>query len=428
MTPLLPLDLFRQQMQLHPYHFWQLANSTVPVSSQCDALVYQYAWQNADAAGRSEIIAAIETAEDRLREWLGYSVAPHYVTETLAWPQYHTASFHSYGPAGLDGHWRTVQLAEGYVQAAGTELLTTIQLAAAVVYTDTDGDGVDDTFTVTAATTITDASQVALYFVVSDLPTGNNTSANWRIQPIQIVISAGTATIKGPAWIMVKPKLYQGVVAAAINPATAGNLATTVNVYQRTTTATAALPQATLIWDTLPWPACASPAPDSGSSTDPNAIGTATGRVGISDSRRGIVHIGQATYDSTTGLWNAGSSDYWRPPDRVTVRYLAGYPLPDTDGNATLESRNDGMAQSWQTIVARLAAAELSRPICACASANRELYRWQEDLARTGGNNDAQFGAISAADLDNPFGTRRGHVYAWRQVNHLRTQRGLFAG
>jgi hypothetical protein len=32
---------------------------------------------------------------------------------------------------------------------------------------------------------------------------------------------------------------------------------------------------------------------------------------------------------------------------------------------------------------------------------------------------------VSSADLDNPFGTRRGHVYAWREVRALRLLPGF---
>src|SRR6185369_16921871 len=99
---------------------------------------------------------------------------------------------------------------------------------------------------------------------------------------------------------------------------------------------------------------------------------------------------------------------------RVTVRYLAGFPLA-SDGQ---------MQEPYRTMVARLAAAELARPICACDEANRELYRWQFDLARTAGSGDEAYGAVSAEDLNNPFGTRRGHVYAWKQVKNLRQLRG----
>lgn len=428
--PLLPLELFRQAMRMHPYHFWQLANSTVPVSSNCDTLVYEYAWQNADALGRADISAAIDTAEARLREWLGYSVAPHYVVETLDWPQYHDPSFWAWGPGGIDGRWRTLQLSEGYVQNFGIETRTIIQASAPVTYTDSDGDGVLDTFSVSVSTSILDAATLGIVFLSSDMPSTENDGyfvEAQRLHPVRVVTDGSDAVFTGNAWIMVKPKLYQGVAPVPLNPATAGVLATAVDVLQFQPGSTTAMPQATLIWNTLPWAGCAAPVPDSGSSRDPNAAGTATARVGISDARRGIAHVGQATYDATTGLWSAGSGDYWRPPDRVIVRYLAGI-TPGTPSASIVPINHDRMSPTWQTIVARLAAAELGQPICACQEANRELHYWQVDLARTGGNNDAQFGAISAEDLNNPFGTRRGHIYAWRQVNHLRLMRGLFAG
>jgi len=40
-------------------------------------------------------------------------------------------------------------------------------------------------------------------------------------------------------------------------------------------------------------------------------------------------------------------------------------------------------------------------------------------LARTGGANDESYQAVSASDLTNPFGTRKGHVYAWHEVQGL---------
>ncbi|MCL5998277.1 MAG: hypothetical protein M1546_19825, partial [Chloroflexi bacterium] len=67
MTPLLPSDEFRRILGFSPYHFWQLAdNDKARITSNCNPLVMQYAWQNADAIGRSEILEAIELAERRL--------------------------------------------------------------------------------------------------------------------------------------------------------------------------------------------------------------------------------------------------------------------------------------------------------------------------------------------------------------------------
>jgi hypothetical protein len=97
----------------------------------------------------------------------------------------------------------------------------------------------------------------------------------------------------------------------------------------------------------------------------------------------------------------------------LIVRYKAGYPLSGGE-----------MDKRWQTAVTRFAAAELARPICACDNANRELYRWQFDVARTGGSNDESYQATTMEDLANPFGTRRGHLYAWKFVKSMRTLQG----
>lgn len=141
MTNLLPLYTFFEMMGFHPWHAAGIAGTgDLAVSTGCNTLVRRYEWQNSDAAGALSVMQAIEDAETKLRQYLGYSVAPHYVTETLAWPV-------SDGPWGSDGRWLSMQLTEGEVRAVGVETLASISTGAAVVYTDEDGDGIDDTFT-----------------------------------------------------------------------------------------------------------------------------------------------------------------------------------------------------------------------------------------------------------------------------------------
>ena len=83
------------------------------------------------------------------------------------------------------------------------------------------------------------------------------------------------------------------------------------------------------------------------------------------------------------------------------------------------------MQEPFRTLVARMAMAELARPVCGCDSANRELYRWQFDLSQTA-RGDELF-SIAPEDLANPFGTRRGHVLAWKAVKNLRHLTGILA-
>ncbi len=72
------------------------------------------------------------------------------------------------------------------------------------------------------------------------------------------------------------------------------------------------------------------------------------------------------------------------------------------------------------------AAAELARPICACDSANKELYRWQFDLATA--TSEAEQYQLDLTDLANPIGTRRGHVAAWKQIARSEVVQGFIPG
>jgi len=430
---LLPLDSWRQIMAFQPWHFWGYAdNDLLRLQSACNGLVVEYGWQQPDVASRSDIRVAIENAETLLRTYLRYSVAPRYTEATVAWPRYLDASLTRLRGVDPTGRWLSVQLPEGQIQAIGVEALTAVALATPVTLSDPDGDGYQEQFTIGPfASAVTDPAQLAVYVPAASRFDGPDWSSavgpRWRIEPVTIRISGGFATITGARWLLVPPLRYQGLINIndGLDPSNAATTLTTLDVYQRTTNGAGLLTsdaQATITWDTHPWGcqgwcgcACGSSDPYGGSPFDPSATANAVGRVGLVDAQLGIVAPAASAYNATSGVWSSVGGAVCAEPDRVTVRYLAGLPL-DASGQ---------MPHAWRVTVARLAAAELARPICACDEANRELYRWQFDLARTAGVGDEAYAAISAGDLDNPFGTRRGHVYAWRQVKQLRQQLGI---
>lgn len=407
-STLLPLETWRQLLGYHPFHFWQLANSTIPLSNACNTALAEYPWQRNDATGRSAICTAIAQAESLLQRYLGYAVAPAYQQITLAMPQLYECGLFRISPADAAGHAAAVRLPDcAYVQALGTPVYTSIDDAAVVTYSDADGDGLNDTATWSVSTTVTDAAQLGAYVPVAERP-GLDTALSeaWRIQPAQVTIAGGVATFKAPAWIMVKPLRYEGVSTQPLDPTASSNFLATVDVQRR---APDGAQQATLIWEQLPYPSWAWGQPSG--TTDPAALATASARVTIRDGRLGLVAPIEAIYDTTTGLWSQAWWNIcdWRMPDRVVINAYAGYPLAGQQ-----------MDPLYATTVFRLALAELARPVCACDQANKERYEWQLDLARTGGNADEAFGAISAEDLSNPLGTRRGHVAAWRLIKRLR--------
>lgn len=424
---LLPLEAWRRLFGYNPWHFWGLSGTVgaSALTSNCNAIVPEYEWQDADAAGRASIREAIMSAEAKLTQYLGYAPAPHYVEETHEFPRYADNGVWRRGFMDSSGRWISVQLRERRVHAVGVEARTAISLAAAVTYSDADGDGLNDTFSISAATTVTDTDQIAVYFAAADRLNSEGVGERWRIAPVRVSISGGTVTITGPSWLCVKPIKYEGASAGGgLDITDSANFVTTLAIYRRYTDptgTTAAAAQAMLTFETDPgdwWGGgyCCGSSAANDDSTDPAAIATAVARVGIRDARNGIVTPAEAAYNSTTGLW-AAVSPGCRPPDRVTVRFYAG---ADLEGGQ--------MQSELQRVVARLAAAELDRPICACdstGSGNRALHRWQFDLARTSGANDEAYGAVSAEDLRNPLGTRAGQVHAWKYIVRHAGARGF---
>ena len=408
-APLLPLDDFRRIMGFNPWHFWQLAGGAVPVVSHCNSLVLQHAWQNDDASGRADILEAITSAEAKLTQHLRFPPAPRPEYDELQFPQFFDPRNSYLSSADAKGRWLSIDVRKRHVRTLGQMTVTSIG-DAAVTLSDLDNDSLNETFTVSIATTVTDPEQIAVYFAAADRYDGTGLSNRWRVQPITVTISGGTATITGRAWTIVRPVLHEGAAVAVLNPATSGNYASTLTVARRAVDTTQ---QGELLWETSPGSGC-NGCTSVNDSLDPSGYTTLPARWIVRDAELGTVAGEAAYYDSTTGDWIANGWPVAYAPERARIAYTAGYP-----------SVNGQMDEWMKIIVARLAAAELARPICGCTVANRELSRWQFDLATQGASPDAESYALGFADLENPFGTRRGQVFAWRQVKELFVNRGL---
>lgn len=421
----LSLETWRRHFGFHPWHFWGLADDDViEVNAQCPTVVKQYAWQQVDAVGRYDILQAIQAAEQKLLDYLRFRPGAMYSEATMLWPRLGNNYLARRGYSDPSGNWLTIPLPEAMLQAVGVEARTQIGGTHAVAYTDPQGRGISTLATISVVTSLTDPDEIAVYFQSSDRLDGDPVSEQYRIRPLKVSISGGIATIVGAPYLFVRPENYETVSIAQndadLDPAASGVLATQVEIYRRYTDPdgqTVTTSQGAIIWDTDPahgwWCCCSScsGASAQGSPFDPNAVSQAVARVGIYSSERGVVVPAASLYDATSGTWAAFPSTGCATPSRVTVRYLAGVPLVNGD-----------MRSDWATIVARLAAAELARPICACQEANRELYRWQFDAAI---QSQVESYQISAEDLLCPWGTRRGHIQAWRFVQRMERVRAF---
>lgn len=421
-APVLPLDEFRRIVGYHPFHFWGLANSGMPVTSACNTILAEHSYQSANMAGRDEIRDALLTAEQRLTSELEYCVAPRYIEYTIPYPLYYDMSRTRILPFNAQGLWVGVLFPEGYVQAIGVEALTLLDTVA-VTYSAQAGAGVNDTFTISVNTTETDPNKIAVYFASADRLDNELAGERWRIQPLNISISGGVATIKGRAWLLVKPILYEGYTQAeTLDPSDSSNFVTTLEVYIRTTNpdgTTVSTSQGRFNWETLPYPAWASCCNVSNpSATDPASTAYAIARVGIRDMVNGILIPGQALFNESTDSWYSNYpvwGDICRPPQSVTIRAYAGYPL----------EANGRMNERFQRMVAYMALAELAERMCSDGIPNKTIFRYQEEMTKSGTPGE-QF-AITRAIINNPFGNRRGHWYAWNECQDLKLHRGASA-
>jgi len=347
-------------------------------------------------------------------------VGRHFVAEEVRYPRPMTKNHRFIAAITNDGRYIPVRVNESKLRSIGTEAFEAIDATATVAYSDLDGDGLDDTFTITLTTDLTDLSEVAVYFAEDDRLRGEGLSERWRIAPISLSLNAGTLTISGNKWHMIKPIKYEGFGVTGLDASDSNNFVTQAAVYRRYSSSagiTTDDAQAVLVWEAPPWPQfCETTTVTIG--TDPAAVGYAIARASISDAAIGEVLVGGATYNSDDSTWSPINLFGCRQPDRVIVRYEAGSPLSYVENTLN----KSGYVGHWDEIVARFAAAQLNRPVCACQHANSELYRWQFDMSRAAGANDEQY-RIDDRALANPFGTRAGEIQAWRAVANMMTVR-----
>lgn len=430
--PLLSLEEWRTYYGFRPWQFNNLSGVGTP-DDGCVDTVKQYSWQDANKPAREDIARAIRSAEDVLLEEMHFSVAPRFVEETISFPRYYNSRLTNMGIADASGRWMAVRVSEGYVQKTGVETYTALSLALAITLSDADSDGVNDTFvSASFATTLigTQVDEIEAYYASADRLDSEPAGDAWKIAPVAVVITGGNATIRGRAWQVTKPIKQQSASGVALDVATAANYVTTIDVYRHfadPTGITAATVQATLTWETPPWPSgCCG---DTGLtftdvSADPSALATMLARAGVRDSTLGLVYLGEAVYDSTTGFWAGVSWGGCRPPDKALIRYQAGYPL-EKGRYASDPYRNGRVSERMTRIVAMLSAAKLGRSIDACSVSNRLLTDMQFDLARSSGANDESYGLTTREVLNCPWGTRRGAVLAWKEAQRLEVAHGV---
>lgn len=390
----LSLDEFARIMGMDPIHFNQ-CYIEAENDPHCTSPWFQHEWQDRDRVGREEVARAIAQAEADIENFLGYRLLPSW--EEDEWkPTARSSHPEIFGADGLDvrGLGQIVKAQWGWFVSGGRRATTVIEAAAAIVWSDDDGDGLDDMATVTVATSLTDTEQVRIFYP------GEAAAPEWEIRPRTVVISGGVATITFRRELAVLASLQEVRRPSGVDYSVDANFLATVDVYRVYNDPQT---QVNFLWE--PWGGCSC----NSSTCTRCSYSTQTGcLIARRDPKYGLLAYSPAD-------WNADDEDFddaaWalaRQPDMVRLWYFAGY-----RDNGLAEPRLT-MDPRWARTIAYLAAARLDRDPCDCAAGYFE--QWRQDMSFEQGAEQFQRYRISARKLNNPIGTRRGEIYAWDQL------------
>ncbi len=374
---LLGLARYAEIMQISQPHIHQLAGAKAPLVGGCDGV-----W---DQPAREALIGAIQTAEEMIARSLGFWPAPKFIVDEWirieARRDWYNAEFQT--------GWR-------YIQAVGTESLTLLAADVPVVYSDEDEDplGREETASITAplyGDFDCELCGLAVFFRVRD-GARDNGHPDFEIRNLRLDRS-GT-TIWGESSMFVIPTLWNLTEAECQGGGEwkwsfdVTNLVGYVDVYCRSVSNI--LP-ATLYWDGV----C-----DCGS---PCAHSTQTACVQVTDYQSGHFMVRPAT-------WNGSSHVYThplhsRPPQKIKINYLAGYPLTD-------DCRMD---PALERAVVKLTNSLLPEPPCGFCDPARQ--KWTHD------RKPVEPLTQEAANI--PWGlSTQGALEAWRIVKQFSLSTG----
>lgn len=416
---LLSLPYYAQIMGVNPVHFQGGFGETVwPATAACGGIWPRYSWQNGDQVSKEDLVRAIYDAEYDIAQVLGYWPAPRWIDkEVHQYPRPYRRDAYGFG---LNARWQSKSIETKYAKIieAGQRAVTLIDTATvaggSLAYTDEDGDGFNETATITMATSLTDACEINVYF------TDENGEQEWEIRPARSkTITGGNFIAVFDSWLFIDPDL-QSVYPTVDEPkfigidiTTVANYVASVDVYREFTDNTAQ--SAEFFWENKPnvigiVGICSS---CGGSGCEACTLTTQDGCVHIRDVDRGVVVPTPATYSEDDAAW---SSDCWtecREPDQVKIWYYAG----DLDNRYLRGSTCNELKNELAQAIAWMATARLERPLCACNNVQSLSMDLQRNMIFTPPDGGSFF--INDEILNNPFGTKKGEVMAWRRISKL---------
>ncbi len=426
----LTLDRYARILGVNPVHFQMSYTTDVyPITGSCDDVWYRYAWQMGDRVSLDEIALEISTAERDIQNFINYPLCPTWICdEAKGFPRHYRPEVTRGGgrdvrgfPIGINARWFKVR----NTGVRGTEEL---ELDAPIVYSDEDGDGFEETATITYTydpeTFTYPDCEVKVYVA------GTNADQRWEVRYARQVVRdtvANTITFTFDTWMFVDPDqqarapLINETNVKAIDLDDPLNLQQVADIYAEFTDATS--PAVIFYWESLSGGNAQLPFGNLCVTCNTNCSGACgcsccipcgdiaqTGCLTIRDREASILVPHPASYDEDTEAWSASSFLDCRNPDRIRMWYKAGDASNDYLCGNSCDPLSDYMAET----VAMLATSRLKRSFCGCCGATAKADYWQTDMARQGEDESFLFEFSLTA---NPFGTKIGEMQAFRRLS-----------
>lgn len=393
---LLPVDSFAKILGVHPLHFNGVYAQDLAPATTCGQPLAQYAWQSSNAVSREDIAQAIADAEDRIAQYTRFKLAPDFVIdERRSWPRSPVPELYASRMWNARQQNSAVKTEWAHVISGGVRGSTVVQTGAGVVYTDTDGDGYKETATIAVNTTITDPSEIRLFYP------GESGAIEWEIRPIKVTFANGVATIRARREQFVNPGLIEGFSARGVDGMDDPSFLATVDVYRVFHDPSQ---QIQFLWESQPsMCGCGS------LSCTTCYLMAQFGCMLVRDYRTGMVTASSATWNSATQVFESSPLSVGRAPDKVRMWYRAGY-RDQTQARPMLD-----MKPAWARAVTYFATALLNRPMCSCQNLQAQMEYWQDDMSKIQvSQSTSENFQVDRSLLSNPFGMSRGAIHAWR--------------
>jgi len=365
----------------------------------CKSIWFSKDYQTADGLSRFQIMRAIRSAEDDIEQHLGYKLTPSWVTERVEPVRYYRPEFGRYGIPTYSGGQYPFTARWGQFIQAGARATAAINDNLPVTW------GTPDPFlpswkqygeiTFPNVANIP-ADEMHVYYH------DHGGDPLYEIRPIEVTIGNTDTVIRFRrelAAILEREESY-AILPGAFDGSLDDQFVTNVDVWRVYNDGS----QAGVTYWRNPTCGC------SGESTCTQcSYSSQTACITASDPVNGMLSWSPATY--ADGAFTLACPADWTQPNYLEASYYSGAPLVAGKMNPFLAR-----------LVMLLSISRLDRPGCSCSG--EYFTKEQEDLAVAGGGVSRFY---SPRALGCPWGTRRGAVEAWGQLNaypDIRQNRG----